>query len=511
MRTTPIIASAVFLAILTFAPTVHADIYSTQLLQSEFLQQLSTLHQQSASDDTNGSSTSPQTRAIVGNITDLLLRLYQSYGSLSISAAGSIASFAPAVSTATGVSTVSGYTVRTFGESLPTSITLAPGEIGLSVPLGLCIRVLAINGATVITQAPGREYLPNPSTNSTGETACAEYFKQLDANYAVQYPTAAQLAKFYAYAGTASNYAPLFASLTAGKSQYENSNWFRSPAYEGAQFNFTLSSVSGNSATFTINSSSSGASTADPGRDTTSATACSSTASKFAASYADIIGCGTFAITTSTVNHAKGYQGADINNAINFEGHYDSKGVFHSDQPADFSRDHEQSVDIRAGQLGIDTCTQRDGQTVICAVAYYDPEGIKLTQSTFDPVQILTMLDRFGIGRSQLKGLEKALDKSGVPYKPYEEFPGTGSDHGINLTDLANGGLGTAYDWRSDPNCRLKGPTACTQVNANALLADKLDLEANPSVTKTSTNSIQTQLDDIKRQATLLLNKISGI
>ena len=206
---------------------------------------------------------------------------------------------------------------------------------------------------------------------------------------------------------------------------------------------------------------------------------------------------------------AAGYRGADPANAVQGSlGHYDENGVYYADAKFDHARDADSDVDVRAGQLGVDYCSLSNGSKTICSVSYYDPEGIKLTQTPFNPAAMLTVMDRFGIDREQLEDLEKGMDKKNIPHLPYQMFPGTGSDAGINLTDLANGGLGTAYDWRVDPLCQSKGPTACQQVKANAQLAENLEIEPTPGVTKTNVTPLEAQLNDIKRQAVEIQTKI---
>lgn len=208
-------------------------------------------------------------------------------------------------------------------------------------------------------------------------------------------------------------------------------------------------------------------------------------------------------------NVAAGYKGADPSNAWDGpNGHYDENGVYHADVKFDRSRDADPDVDVRAGQLGVDYCPLSNGSKTICSVSYYDPEGVKLTQTPFNPAAMLTVMDRFGIDREQLEDLEKGMDKKNIPHLPYQMFPGTGSDAGINLTDLANGGLGTAYDWRVDPLCQSKGPTACQQVKANAQLADNLDIVPTPGVTKTDLTPAEVKLNDIRRQVVEIQAKI---
>ncbi len=209
------------------------------------------------------------------------------------------------------------------------------------------------------------------------------------------------------------------------------------------------------------------------------------------------------------VDVAAGYKGADKSNAVQGSlGHYDENGVYYTDAEYDRTRDADPNVDVRAGQLGVDYCPLRSGFKTICSVSYYDPKGVKLTQTPFNPAAILTVMDRFGIDRQQLEGLEKGMEDKNIPHLPYQMYPGTGSDAGINLTDLANGGLGTAYDWRVDPLCQAKGPTACQQVKANAQLAESLDITPTPGVTKTNVTTKEAQLNDLKRQVVEIQSKI---
>lgn len=128
---------------------------------------------------------------------------------------------------------------------------------------------------------------------------------------------------------------------------------------------------------------------------------------------------------------------------------------------------------FRSGQLSIDM--HADGQR-INSVSYFDPSGQKLTSSGFWPQDILRQCERFNIPLSDLKGLGPQLESAGVLYKPYEQYAGTGSNHGIDLDDLASGGMGTAYDWTQDPLVHLKGPSALGQLEADQALAKRLGL-----------------------------------
>ncbi len=62
----------------------------------------------------------------------------------------------------------------------------------------------------------------------------------------------------------------------------------------------------------------------------------------------------------------------------------------------------------------------------------------------------IIFLEKFNIEKTDLTGLADQMAAAGKGFLPYELYPGTGSDHGIDLVELANSGLGTAYDWRVD-------------------------------------------------------------
>lgn len=144
---------------------------------------------------------------------------------------------------------------------------------------------------------------------------------------------------------------------------------------------------------------------------------------------------------------------------------------------------------FRSGQLSIDM--HADGQR-INGVSYFDEAGQKLTTSGFWPQDILRQCERFNIPLSDLKGLGPQLDAAGVRYKPYEQYAGTGSNHGIDLDDLASGGMGTAYDWTQDPLVHLKGPAALGQLQADQALAQRLGLTPWAGPTQAAGSATQT-------------------
>lgn len=114
---------------------------------------------------------------------------------------------------------------------------------------------------------------------------------------------------------------------------------------------------------------------------------------------------------------------------------------------------------------------------------YINEEGVALNSSIFNASDLYENADKLGIDLSNIWQLGDLLDEKGVKYKPYELYQGTGSDHGINFQDIAQGGLGTAYDWTKDPLAHLKGPTGVTSLQADQQLASRLGITANPFVT----------------------------
>ena len=136
-------------------------------------------------------------------------------------------------------------------------------------------------------------------------------------------------------------------------------------------------------------------------------------------------------------------------------------------------------ADFVSGQIGLNLGPDGRPKTV----AFFDKAGGKLTTSFFEPESILVQSERFGIPLSDLVGLADQLDAAGVPYKPYAIFAGSGSDAGIDLRDLASGGLGTAYDWTRDTNVAQKGEYAAAQLAQSKAVAERLGLKANPEVT----------------------------
>lgn len=101
-------------------------------------------------------------------------------------------------------------------------------------------------------------------------------------------------------------------------------------------------------------------------------------------------------------------------------------------------------------------------------------QGEALRQVHMSAPEILRASRDFGLDTADLATLADQMDTRGVAYAPGALHPA--SNHGVNLRDLAQGGMGTAYDWTSDPLAHIKGPGAQDALAANMQLAHELGL-----------------------------------
>lgn len=134
---------------------------------------------------------------------------------------------------------------------------------------------------------------------------------------------------------------------------------------------------------------------------------------------------------------------------------------------------------ITSGQIGVDYNT--NGK--IERVNYYDSRGQLLTTSSFNAVDIIAGIKKFNISPEDIIGLADKLDQNSIGFRPYQLYAGTGSDHGIDLHNLAQNGLGTAYDWRKDANAQHKGGYSAAAQSVKTALANESLLILDPEVT----------------------------
>ena len=136
-------------------------------------------------------------------------------------------------------------------------------------------------------------------------------------------------------------------------------------------------------------------------------------------------------------------------------------------------------ADVVSGRIGVDV--NKFGFPH--KVSFFDESGRKIGSTVFNAPSMLRQMEKLGIDKEDLNGLADQLDAAGIKYKPYEMLQSAKSDRGIDLRDLASGGLGTAYDWRVDSNVALKGKGAAARQETYAALADRWGIVANPAVT----------------------------
>lgn len=133
-------------------------------------------------------------------------------------------------------------------------------------------------------------------------------------------------------------------------------------------------------------------------------------------------------------------------------------------------------------------------------------QGEALRQVALSAPEILRTVRDFGLDPAELSPLADQMDARGVRYAPGVLYPG--SDGGVDLHNLAQGGMGTAYDWTSDPLAHLKGPGAQDAVAANALMAREMGLQrglvplGTPGQTATAApaNTAATDMDTLSKQ-----------
>lgn len=104
-------------------------------------------------------------------------------------------------------------------------------------------------------------------------------------------------------------------------------------------------------------------------------------------------------------------------------------------------------------------------------------QGEALRQLPANAPGILRASRDFGVDTTDLAALADQMATKGA------------SHPGVDLRDLARGGMGTAHDWTTDALAHLKGPGAQEAVAADALLAQELGLARGTVTTNPGTNA----------------------
>lgn len=143
--------------------------------------------------------------------------------------------------------------------------------------------------------------------------------------------------------------------------------------------------------------------------------------------------------------------------------------------------------DPNSGQ-GIGMILGEDGQPK--NFTFYGADGTALTSSIVSAPELYKKAELFGIDLSGIGELGNKLDKMGVKYKPNELY--AGSDAGVDLQDIARGGMGSAFDWTKDPMAHLKGPSAISSLATNQALAQRLGVGAASGAPMGASTATQT-------------------
>jgi hypothetical protein len=124
------------------------------------------------------------------------------------------------------------------------------------------------------------------------------------------------------------------------------------------------------------------------------------------------------------------------------------------------------------------------------ALYLLDSHGNILRPAGYNPPDILRNIRDFGFDITQLADIAAQLDAKGIAYRPGELAPP--SDLGADFADMATGGLGSPYDWRTDPLIASKGPYAAAQLARNQALAQELGIDSAATATKTAVTTVTT-------------------
>lgn len=140
--------------------------------------------------------------------------------------------------------------------------------------------------------------------------------------------------------------------------------------------------------------------------------------------------------------------------------------------PADAHTPNQSTILAQAGPFAF----IQESTTRPPALYLLDSQGNILRPAGYNPPDILRNIRDFGFDVAQLADIAAQLDAKGIAYRPGELAPP--SDLGADFADMAAGGLGSPYDWRTDPLIASKGPYAAAQLARNQALALEMGVDS---------------------------------
>ena len=129
------------------------------------------------------------------------------------------------------------------------------------------------------------------------------------------------------------------------------------------------------------------------------------------------------------------------------------------------------SADAIKAQAGHFAWAEVDGRENLWLL---DGNNAPLRQLSLSAPSLLKAARDFGFDIAPLAQLGEQLDALGVAYRPGQVY--ANSDHGVDFKALADGQLGTRYDWTQDAQVHLKGESALLSLRANQALAVEMGI-----------------------------------
>ena len=145
--------------------------------------------------------------------------------------------------------------------------------------------------------------------------------------------------------------------------------------------------------------------------------------------------------------------------------------MYSSDLPFSAADAKALSADAIKAQAGHFAWAEVDGRENLWLL---DGNNTPLRQLSLSAPTLLKAARDFGFDTAPLAQLGEQLDALGVAYRPGQVY--ANSDHGVDFKAMANGQLGTRYDWTQDANVHLKGKSALLSLRANQALAVEMGI-----------------------------------